>query len=125
MSIAYGQQPPGSQQPNQPSHVPSIAPPNQQHRQLGNRPPNTGPNAGPNAGPPPPNPAHIQKVLDENCSLIQTIQEFQSNGKSNECMQYHQALHRNLVYLAQLAGMKKSLLNSHSRRIDDEFIFAT
>lgn len=102
MSIAYGQQQQaGSQQPNQPAHVPPIPSPNQQHRQLQNRPPNAGP---PSQQPPPPTAAHVQKMLDDNCNYIQTIQEFQANGKTNECMQFHQALHRNLVYLAQLAG---------------------
>lgn len=54
-------------------------------------------------GVPPPSPTHIQKILDENCSIIQTIQDFQNMGKPHECMTYHMALHRNLVYLAQLA----------------------
>lgn len=63
------------------------------------------PNRGaPTGGPPAANPAQIQKILEDNSSLIQQIQEFQSMGKANECMSYHQALHRNLVYLAQLAG---------------------
>jgi len=53
--------------------------------------------------PPQVNSAQIQKMLDENCGLIQTIQDFQSMGKAQECMSYHVALHRNLVYLAQLA----------------------
>lgn len=94
MSLAYGQQ----QQAPQAAQQPPIAAPNQQHRAMP-------PNRGPTSGPPPPSPAHIQKILDENCSLIQTIQEFQHAGKSHECMSYHQTLHRNLVYLAQLAGI--------------------
>lgn len=94
MSLAYGQQ----QQTPQAAQQPPIAAPNQQqHRAMP-------PNRGPSSGPPPPSPAHIQKILDENCSLIQTIQEFQLAGKNHECMSYHQTLHRNLVYLAQLAG---------------------
>lgn len=96
MSLAYGQQ---QQQPPQAAQQPPIAAPNQQqqHRAMP-------PNRGPASGPPPPSPAHIQKILDENCNLIQTIQEFQLAGKNHECMSYHQTLHRNLVYLAQLAG---------------------
>lgn len=96
MSLAYGQQ----QQAPQAAQQPPIAAPNQQqqHRPM---PPNRGPSSGP---PPPPSPAYIQKILDENCSLINTIQEYQHAGKSHECMQFHQSLHRNLVYLAQLAG---------------------
>lgn len=59
---------------------------------------------GPNRqGPAPPTTAQIQKILDENCGLIQTIQDYQNMGKVNECMSFHQALHKNLVYLAQLA----------------------
>lgn len=101
MSLAYGQQ----QQAPQAAQQPPIAAPNQQqHRAM---PPNRGPTA---AGPPPPSPAHIQKILDENCSLIQTIQEFQHAGKAHECISYHQSLHRNLVYLAQLAGNSMAML---------------
>jgi SSXT protein (N-terminal region) len=60
-------------------------------------------------GPPPPSPAQIQKILDENCGLIQTIQDYQNMGKAVECMSYHQALHRNLVYLAQLADSTQNM----------------
>ncbi|MBO8562900.1 hypothetical protein INO51_13990, partial [Staphylococcus aureus] len=42
----------------------------------------------------------IQKILDENAQLISTIQEFQSKGKAQDCVQFQQILHRNLVYLA-------------------------
>lgn len=92
MSLAYGQQ--------QQSQAAQQPPPNsQQHRAM---PPNR---AGPATGPPPPSSAHIQKILDENSSLIQTIQEYQHAGKGHECMNFHQNLHRNLVYLAQLAGL--------------------
>ncbi|RLU22618.1 hypothetical protein DMN91_004896 [Ooceraea biroi] len=37
-------------------------------------------------GRPPPNPAQIQKMLDENCQLIQMIQEYQNKGKAQECV---------------------------------------
>lgn len=91
MSLAYGQQ--------QQSQAAQQPPPNQQqHRAMP-------PNRGPASGPPPPSSAHIQKILDENSSLIQTIQEYQHAGKGHECMSFHQNLHRNLVYLAQLAGL--------------------
>ena len=93
MSLAYGQQ--------QQSQAAQQPPPNQQqHRSMP-------PNRGPVSGPPPsgPSSAHIQKILDENSSLIQTIQEYQHAGKGHECMNFHQNLHRNLVYLAQLAGL--------------------
>lgn len=55
------------------------------------------------------NSAQIQKMLDENCGLIQTIQDFQNMGKAQECMSYHVALHRNLVYLAQLADPQMNI----------------
>lgn len=58
---------------------------------------------------PPPNPAQIQKMLDENGHLIQTIQDYQSKGKAQECMQYQQILHRNLVYLASIADASQNM----------------
>lgn len=90
MSVAYSQQQ-QQQQQSQPNS---------------NRGP---PNRPPNQNPPPPSPANIQKILDENCGLIQTIQDFQNMGKANECMSYHQALHRNLVYLATLADSTQNI----------------
>ncbi|XP_076337601.1 uncharacterized protein LOC143239878 [Tachypleus tridentatus] len=54
-------------------------------------------------GRPPPNPATIQKMLDENSQLIQAIVDYQNKGKASECLQYQQILHRNLVYLASVA----------------------
>lgn len=58
---------------------------------------------------PPPNPAQIQKMLDENGHLIQTIQDYQSKGKAQECIQYQQMLHRNLVYLASIADSNQNI----------------
>lgn len=60
---------------------------------------------------PPPNPQQIQKMLDENGHLINTIQDFQSKGKAQECMQYQQILHRNLVYLASIADSSQNTHN--------------
>lgn len=57
----------------------------------------------------PPTPAQIQKMLDENGHLIQTIQEYQSKGKAQEVMQYQQVLHRNLVYLASMADASQNV----------------
>jgi len=51
----------------------------------------------------PPNQSQIQKILDDNAQLIQTIQDYQLKGKQQESIQYQQVLHRNLVYLATLA----------------------
>lgn len=61
--------------------------------------------------PPPnhPNPAQIQKLLDENGHLIQTIQEYQNKGKAQEVMQYQTQLHRNLVFLATVADSAQNV----------------
>uniref|UniRef100_H2M8H9 SS18L1 subunit of BAF chromatin remodeling complex n=1 Tax=Oryzias latipes TaxID=8090 RepID=H2M8H9_ORYLA len=54
-------------------------------------------------------PQTIQKMLDENHHLIQCIMDYQSKGKKAECTQYQQILHRNLVYLATIAGSNQNL----------------
>uniref|UniRef100_A0A3P8YQ65 SS18 N-terminal domain-containing protein n=1 Tax=Esox lucius TaxID=8010 RepID=A0A3P8YQ65_ESOLU len=54
-------------------------------------------------------PAGIQKLLDENNQLIQCIMDFQSKGKTAECSQYQQMLHRNLVYLATIADSNQNM----------------
>lgn len=102
MSVAYSPTVQQQQQQQQPQPHQAPLPQNQQQYRGGppNRPPNNAP---------PASPAHIQKILDENCGLIQTIQDFQNLGKINECMTYHQALHRNLVYLAQLADSTQNI----------------
>ncbi|XP_069506819.1 calcium-responsive transactivator isoform X3 [Ambystoma mexicanum] len=51
----------------------------------------------------------IQKMLDENHHLIQCIMEYQSKGKTAECTQYQQLLHRNLVYLATIADSNQNM----------------
>lgn len=56
-----------------------------------------------------PSAMHIQKILDENAGLIQTIQELQYVGKGPESMSYQVALHRNLVYLANLADPMQNI----------------
>ena len=77
-----------------------------------------GPAAGPpttngpgGAGRPPANPANIQKMLDENSSLIKTISDYQNMGKHAETMSYQWQLHRNLMYLAQMADANQNLQN--------------
>ncbi|XP_078739485.1 SS18-like protein 2 [Lampetra fluviatilis] len=50
----------------------------------------------------------IQKILDENNQLIQCIVDYQNRGKSSQCTQYQQILHRNLVYLATIADSAQS-----------------
>uniref|UniRef100_A0A182SCW7 SS18 N-terminal domain-containing protein n=1 Tax=Anopheles maculatus TaxID=74869 RepID=A0A182SCW7_9DIPT len=87
MSLAYSQQ---SQQTANPGGG------------RGGNPPNRGQG-------PPPSSMHIQKILDENAGLIQTIQDFQYTGKSSESMSYQVALHRNLVYLANLADPQQNV----------------
>nr|XP_040048469.1 LOW QUALITY PROTEIN: calcium-responsive transactivator-like [Gasterosteus aculeatus aculeatus] len=51
----------------------------------------------------------IQTMLDENNHLIQCIMDYQSKGKSDECTQYQQILHRNLVYLATIADSNQNM----------------
>ncbi|XP_034067077.1 calcium-responsive transactivator-like isoform X4 [Gymnodraco acuticeps] len=51
----------------------------------------------------------IQKMLDENNHLIQCIMDYQSKGKTAECTQYQQILHRNLVYLATIADSNQNM----------------
>lgn len=48
-------------------------------------------------------------MLDENSHLIQTIQECQNKGKPQDCIQYQQILHRNLVYLASIADANQNI----------------
>ncbi|XP_062850484.1 protein SSXT isoform X2 [Trichomycterus rosablanca] len=54
-------------------------------------------------------PAGIQKLLDENNQLIQYIMDSQSKGKTVECSQFQQMLHRNLVYLATIADSNQNM----------------
>ncbi|XP_065817736.1 calcium-responsive transactivator isoform X3 [Labrus bergylta] len=54
-------------------------------------------------------PQTIQKMLDENHHLIQCIMDYQSKGKTAECTQYQQVLHRNLVYLATIADSNQNM----------------
>uniref|UniRef100_A0A3Q2NTK2 SS18 N-terminal domain-containing protein n=1 Tax=Fundulus heteroclitus TaxID=8078 RepID=A0A3Q2NTK2_FUNHE len=48
-------------------------------------------------------------MLDENHHLIQCIMDYQSKGKTAECAQYQQILHRNLVYLATIADSNQNM----------------
>uniref|UniRef100_A0A3Q2E3G3 SS18 N-terminal domain-containing protein n=1 Tax=Cyprinodon variegatus TaxID=28743 RepID=A0A3Q2E3G3_CYPVA len=48
-------------------------------------------------------------MLDENHHLIQCIMDCQSKGKTVECTQYQQILHRNLVYLATIADSNQNM----------------
>nr|CAH0107304.1 unnamed protein product [Daphnia galeata] len=60
-------------------------------------------------GRPPSSPAQIQKLLDENSQHIMTIQDYQARGKTHECLQVEQILHRNLVYLASVADPAQNI----------------
>uniref|UniRef100_A0A4W3JWC1 SS18L1 subunit of BAF chromatin remodeling complex n=1 Tax=Callorhinchus milii TaxID=7868 RepID=A0A4W3JWC1_CALMI len=51
----------------------------------------------------------IVTMLDENNHLIQCIMDYQSKGKTAECSQYQQMLHRNLVYLATIADSNQNM----------------
>lgn len=70
----------------------------------------SGPSANTGLGPPgePYYSSSIQRMLDENNHLIQCILDYQSKGKTSECSQYQQMLHRNLVYLATLADSSQN-----------------
>ncbi|KAF5297700.1 hypothetical protein FQA39_LY12031, partial [Lamprigera yunnana] len=56
-----------------------------------------------------PSTAQIQKILDENGTLIQTIQEHQNKGKAQECSQYQHLLHRNLIFLSSIADATQNI----------------
>ena len=97
---AYANQPPSAAGGNKPGGPP-------------------GPN-GPAAGPPTTNGGSnrplanattIQKMLDENSSLIKTISEYENLGKHAETMSYQRQLHRNLLHLAQMADANQNLQN--------------
>ncbi|CAJ0954826.1 unnamed protein product, partial [Mesorhabditis belari] len=47
--------------------------------------------------------ATVQRLLDENSALIQTINQQQKLGRLDDVVKYQQLLHRNLVYLARVA----------------------
>ncbi|KAK2499941.1 hypothetical protein MC885_014026, partial [Smutsia gigantea] len=51
----------------------------------------------------------LLQMLDENHHLIQCILDHQSKGKTAECAQYQQILHRNLVYLATIADSNQNM----------------
>ncbi|MEJ1279222.1 SS18 nBAF chromatin remodeling complex subunit like 1 [Cricetulus griseus] len=51
----------------------------------------------------------FSEMLDENHHLIQCILDYQSKGKTAECTQYQQILHRNLVYLATIADSNQNM----------------
>lgn len=59
----------------------------------------------------PADPKHIQRLLDENGQLIQSIQEYQSKGKLQECIPMQTSLHRNLVYLATVADSAQNVIS--------------
>ncbi|ELK04379.1 SS18-like protein 1 [Pteropus alecto] len=70
-----------------------------QHPQPSSRPPQT----------PPRSRLLLPQMLDENHHLIQCILDYQSKGKTAECTQYQQILHRNLVYLATIADSNQNM----------------
>ncbi|VDD91039.1 unnamed protein product [Enterobius vermicularis] len=64
----------------------------------------------------------IQKLLDENAVLIQTIVRYQRAGRVRDALRYQQLLHRNLVYLASLsdeAALKEELEISSGVSVTD------
>ena len=55
-----------------------------------------------------PDPETIQKLLEENCHLIQCISDQQAKGRAAESAKYQSQLHRNLVWLATVADSNQS-----------------
>lgn len=45
----------------------------------------------------------VQALLNENASLIKSIRDYLSMGRTEEAAKYQQLLHRNLIHLAQAA----------------------
>ncbi|CAJ0593401.1 unnamed protein product [Cylicocyclus nassatus] len=45
----------------------------------------------------------VQALLNENSSLIKSIRDYLSMGRTEEAAKYQQLLHRNLIHLAQAA----------------------
>lgn len=109
MSAAYAAQQQQHQQQPQPPQSQQSLQQQQQQQRGGPGGPQNRPPSGPVGGPPGPSPAQIQKILDENCGLISTIQDYQNSGKMQECMSYQHALHKNLVYLATLADSTQNI----------------
>merc|ERR1719427_2430799 len=68
-------------------------------------------NGPPGPRPAAPNQSQIQKMLDENSSLIKTISDYQNMGRHHETMNYQWQLHRNLMQLAQMADANQNLQN--------------
>ena len=48
-----------------------------------------------------PNSVTLNKLLAENCNLIQTISEYQRMGRPNDAVRYQELLHRNLMWLSK------------------------
>ncbi|EPB73592.1 SSXT protein [Ancylostoma ceylanicum] len=51
----------------------------------------------------------VQALLNENSSLIKSIRDYLSMGRTEDAAKYQQLLHRNLIHLAQAAD--QSLLS--------------
>ncbi|CAF1241024.1 unnamed protein product [Didymodactylos carnosus] len=55
------------------------------------------------------NPEAIQKLLEENSQLIAVITDYQSKGRTMECIDHQRILHRNLTYLTQFAPANEQI----------------
>uniref|UniRef100_A0A1I7ZLV5 SSXT domain-containing protein n=1 Tax=Steinernema glaseri TaxID=37863 RepID=A0A1I7ZLV5_9BILA len=53
--------------------------------------------------------ATIEKMLEENSLLIQTIKSYQAQGRAAEALKYQQLLHRNLYFLANVADQSLAM----------------
>ncbi|XP_008309087.1 SS18-like protein 2 [Cynoglossus semilaevis] len=59
----------------------------------------------------------IQRLLDENDQLIRCITEYMQKGRAVECVQYQQILHRNLVYLGNIADASPDHIPAPSQSV--------
>ena len=118
MSTTQPQQPSGP--PPETTNGPASGPPGPPGPPEGSESGPPGPDPakapGPMNGPPGPRPSapnqsQIQKMLDENSSLIKTISDYQNMGRHHETMNYQWQLHRNLMQLAQMADANQNLQN--------------
>ncbi|KIH57720.1 SSXT protein [Ancylostoma duodenale] len=65
----------------------------------------------------------VQALLDENSSLVKTIRDYLSMGRTADALKYQQLLHRNLIHLAKAADqslLSQQRANQTTMYIQDE-----
>jgi hypothetical protein len=55
-------------------------------------------------------------MLDENAALIQTVVEFQRSGKPLQALSYQKCLHKNMMYLAELADAQQQQKQANAQQ---------